>query len=102
MTESEDVSAETASMWQYIKDNKQIIGFPISNTSGLDILSVLREIYETIDVDPEGAKKMLTLVATVMLSAVTGEGESVINEIQISTAMEQFDESIKEILDEKS
>ena len=75
---------------------------PVSNTSGLDILNVLRDVYETIDKDPKGAKKMLTLVATVMLSVASGESENLINEIQVSSAMEQFDDSIKEILDEES
>lgn len=98
----EDVSDEVERMWQYIKENKRIIGMPVSNTSGLDILNVLRDVYETIDKDPKGAKKMLTLVATVMLSVASGESENLINEIQVSSAMEQFDDSIKEILDEES
>lgn len=98
----EDVSDEVERMWQYIKENKRIIGLPVSNTSGLDILNVLRDVYETIDKDPKGAKKMLTLVATVMLSVASGESENLINEIQVSSAMEQFDDSIKGILDEES
>lgn len=98
----EDVSDEVERMWQYIKENKRIIGLPVSTTSGLDILNVLRDVYETIDKDPKGAKKMLTLVATVMLSVASGESENLINEIQVSSAMEQFDDSIKGILDEES
>lgn len=102
MTESEDVSANAAEMWEYIKNNKRIIGFPLSNNSGLDILNALKDVHDNIDEDPEGAKKMLTLIVTVMLSAVSGHGDEVVSEIQVTSAMENFDESIKEILDEKS
>jgi hypothetical protein len=102
MTESEDVSANAAEMWEYIKNNKRIIGFPLSDNSGLDILNALKDVHDSIDEDPEGAKKMLTLIVTVMLSAVSGHGDEVVSEIQVTSAMENFDESIKEILDEKS
>lgn len=102
MTESEDVSANAAEMWEYIKNNKRIIGFPLSDNSGLDILNALKDVHDSINEDPEGAKKMLTLIVTVMLSAVSGHGDEVVSEIQVTSAMENFDESIKEILDEKS
>lgn len=102
MSESEDVSAEEADIWEYVKNNKQLIGFPLSDNSGLDILSALADVYENIDKDPTGSKKMLTLIVTVMLSAISGEGDKVVSEIRVSSAMENFDESIKEILNEKS
>ena len=102
MSESENVSAEEADMWEYVKNNKQLIGFPLSDSSGLDILSALADVYENIDKDPAGSKKMLTLIVTVMLSAISGYGDKIVGEIRVSSAMENFDESIKEILNEKS
>ena len=100
--ERENVSDETQEFWEFIKDNKQIVGIPVSNNSGLDLLSALRDVHETISSNPDGAKKMLTLIATVIFASATGESEELVNEIQISAAMEQFDKNITEILNEKS
>jgi hypothetical protein len=102
MTESNAASAEELDVWEYVKKNKKLIGFPLSDNSGLDILSALADVYENIDKDPAGSKKMLTLIVTVMLSAISGHGDEVVSEIRVSSAMDNFDENIKEILDEKS
>jgi len=102
MNELENVSDEVQRMWEYIKDNKKLLGVPLTNSSGLDILNVLRDIYETIDEDTEDAKRKLTLVATLMLSAVNGDADVIVNEIRVKSAMENFDNSITEILNEKS
>ena len=45
---------------------------------------------------------MLTLLATVIYASSIGEGQQFTDEIQVLSAMEQFDTSIKEILDEES
>ncbi len=45
--------------------------------------------------------KMLTLLGTVIYASSIGEGEKYTNEIQVLSAMENFDTSMKEILDEK-
>jgi hypothetical protein len=45
---------------------------------------------------------MLTLLATVIYASSIGEGKQFTDEIQIVSAMEQFDTSMKEILDEES
>jgi hypothetical protein len=46
--------------------------------------------------------RMLTLLATVIYASSVGEGKQFTDEIQIASAMEEFDTSIKEILDEES
>lgn len=102
MNELENVSDEVQRMWDYIKDNKKLLGIPLTNNSGLDILNVLRDVYETIDEDTEDAKRKLTLVATIILSALEGEADTIVNEIRVKSAMEQFDDSMKEILNEES
>ena len=102
MSELENVSDEVQRMWDYIKENKKLMGIPLTNNSGLDILNVLRDVYESIDVDTEDAKRKLTLVATIILSAVNGDADVIVNEIKVKSAMENFDNSITEILNEKS
>jgi hypothetical protein len=89
-------------MWDYIRDNRKILGIPLTNSSGLDILNVLRDVYESIDKDTEDAKRKLTLVATIILSAANGDADTIVNEIRVKSAMENFDDSITEILNEKS
>jgi hypothetical protein len=101
MSELESVSDETQQFWEFVKENKRIVGIPVSTNSGLDLLSALRDVHETISDNPDGAKKMLTLIATVIFASATGESEELVNEIQVSAAMEQFDENITEILNEK-
>jgi hypothetical protein len=102
MNELENVSDEVQRMWDYIRDNKKILGIPLTNSSGLDILNVLRDVYESIDKDTEDAKRKLTLVATIILSAANGDADTIVNEIRVKSAMENFDDSITEILNEKS
>lgn len=101
MNELENASDEVQQMWDYIRDNRKIFGIPLTNSSGLDILNVLRDVYLTIDEDTEDAKRKLTLVATIILSAANGDADTIVNEIRVKSAMENFDDSITEILNEK-
>jgi hypothetical protein len=101
MNELENVSDETDEFWEFIKNNKRMVGIPINNSTGLDILSALRDVHEIISSNPDGAKKMLTLLATVIFSSATGEGTNIVNEIQINAAMENLDKNLTEILNEK-
>jgi len=100
MKESENAWDDIEDFWNYIGDNKKILGIPVSETDGLDLLNALRDIYLIIDKDVDGAKKLLTMLATVLLSAVDGNSEY-INEIKVTAAMNDFDIAMKEMLNEK-
>lgn len=101
MTESKDVSAqESKIVWDFIKENPKIIGFPVSDTQGLDLLNALRDVHEMIEKKPETAADMLTMIATVMVAAVTGKGNETIEEITVQEAMHRFDKEAKDVLDE--
>jgi hypothetical protein len=91
---------ENKSVWDYIKDNPQMVGFPVSDTQGLDILNALRDVYNKIEDSPKTAAEMLTMVATVMVAAVTGQGNETIQEILVQEAMHRFDKDAKEVLNE--
>ena len=101
MSESENVWESDEELWDFIGENKRLVGLQISNAQGLDILNALRDIYLTIDDDPKSAMKMLSLLATVIYASSIGEGQQFTDEIQVASAMEQFDNSMKEMLDEK-
>jgi hypothetical protein len=101
MSESENVWENDKDLWDFVAENKRLVGLQISNGQGLDILNALRDIYVTIEEDPDSAMKMLTLLATVIYASSIGEGQQFTDEIQVASAMEQFDSSMKEILSEE-
>ena len=101
MSESENVWESDEELWDFIKENKRLVGLQISNGQGLDILNALRDIYVTINDDPNSAMKMLSLLATVIYASSIGEGQQFTDEIQVAAAMEQFDSSMKEMLSEE-
>jgi len=101
MSESENVWENDEDFWNFVGENKRLVGLQISNGQGLDILNALRDIYITIEEDPESALKMLTLLATVIYASSIGEGQQFTDEIQVASAMEQFDSSMKEMLSEE-
>ena len=102
MSESENVWESDEELWNFIGENKRLVGLQISNGQGLDILNALRDIYVTIDDDPKSAMKMLSLLATVIYASSIGEGQQFTDEIQVAAAMEQFDSSMKDIFNEES
>jgi hypothetical protein len=101
MSESENVWENDEDFWNFVGENKRLVGLSISDGQGLDILNALRDIYVTIEEDPESALKMLTLLATVIYASSIGEGQQFTDEIQVASAMEQFDSSMKEMLSEE-
>ena len=102
MNELENAWASDEEFWDFVEKNKKLVGLSISDGQGLDILNALRDIYLVIKEEPDSAMRMLTLLATVIYASSIGEGKQFTDEIQIVSAMEQFDTSMKEILDEES
>ena len=102
MSEFENAWVTDEDFWEFVGDNKKLVGIAISNGQGLDILNALKDIYTTIEKEPESAMRMLTLLGTVIYASSIGEGKQFTDEIQVVSAMEQFDSSMKEMLDEES
>ena len=102
MSEFENAWATDEDFWEFVGDNRKLVGIAISNGQGLDILNALKDIYTTIEKEPESAMHMLTLLGTVIYASSIGEGKQFTDEIQVVSAMEQFDSSMKEMLDEES
>jgi hypothetical protein len=102
MSEFENAWDNDEEFWDFVGDNKRMVGLAISDGQGLDILNALRDIYLVIKEEPDDAMRMLTLLATVIYASSIGEGKQFTDEIQVVSAMEQFDTSMKEILDEES
>jgi hypothetical protein len=78
------------------------IGIPVSEDRMLDIISALRDVYETICEDElDEAKMCVTALAAILVASKYGKAEEVWEEFSIKEAMRNFDTSIKDILDEK-
>ena len=102
MSEFENAWDSDEDFWDFVGDNKKLVGISVSDGQGLDILNALKDIYTTIEEEPESAMRMLTLLGTVIYASSIGEGKQFTDEIQVVSAMEQFDSSMKEMLDEES
>jgi hypothetical protein len=100
MSESENVSLDSLEVWDYIAENPLILGLPISDNKGLDLLAAMRDVYLEMDKDVYKAKVLLTLLATVLVASTQGDGEEVIEEVLVQDAMFNIDNELKGVLDE--
>ncbi len=91
---------EQDTVWEYIKENPLLMGLPLSENKGIDLLSALRDVYLANKIDQQAAQMLLTLLANVLVAAAQGDGEEVVEEVLIQDAMLEFDEKLKEVLDE--
>jgi CO dehydrogenase/acetyl-CoA synthase delta subunit len=102
MEESESALPLDDSFWDHIEHMDFAIAIPVSDTRMLDIISALRDIYETICEDElDEAKMCVTALAAILVASKYGKAEEVWEEFSIKEAMRNFDTSIKDILDEK-
>lgn len=99
MNESESASMND-DVWEFIADNPKIMGVPLTDNKGLDILSALRDVYMVTKQDPEVGMGLLTVLANVLVAAAQGEGSELLEEVTVFEAMIDFDTQVKEILDE--
>jgi CO dehydrogenase/acetyl-CoA synthase delta subunit len=102
MEESENALPLDDSFWEHIEHIDFAIAIPVSNTRMLDIISALRDVYETIcDNKLEEAKMCVTALAAILVASKYDKAEEVWEEFSVKEAMRNFDTSIKEILNEK-
>ena len=103
MSESENALPLDDSFWEHIEHMDFAIGIPVAEDRMLDIISALRDVYETIcEGELDEAKMCVTALAAILVASKYGKAEEVWEEFSIKEAMRDFDTSIKEILDEKS
>ena len=100
MNESESVYQNNDEFWNYVKENPRIVGIPVSEHKGLDLLSALRDVREAYKKDLEIGDTMLTLLGTLLAGVVNGDGEAMVEEVIVSEAMVDIDKEVKKVLDE--
>jgi len=103
MTESTSASqpVNKEDIWDYIRDNPRILGLPISENNGLDLISALRDIWVEMQTNPKAASEMLTIMVSVILASIMGHGEEAVEEVLVQDAMFNFDKEAKKVLDEE-
>jgi hypothetical protein len=103
MSESESALPLDDSFWDHIEHMDFAIAIPVSEDRMLDIISALRDVYETICKNElEEAKTCVTALAAILVASKYGKAEEVWEEFSVKAAMHDFDDHMKEILDEKS
>lgn len=85
-------------IWDYIKEHPRLIGIPLSDNKGLDILNALRDIYVLKTVESKNSG--LTLLAEVILAAAEGKGNQIVEDVLVQEAMIDIDNSLRMVLDE--
>jgi hypothetical protein len=101
MSELENVSMDDLEgVWNHIADNPLLMGIPLSERKGIDLLSALKDVYETNKKDQQSAQMLLTLLANVLVAAAQGDGEEVVEEVIVQEAMIALDKQITEVLNE--
>ena len=99
--ESEDALPLDESFWNHIKHNSFTIGIPVSEDKIMNILEVLHDIYDAINDDPEEGRKLIIMMAAILIASKDGNGDKIWEELSVQESMANFDRGIQEILNEK-
>ncbi len=103
MSESENALPLDDSFWDHIEHMDFAIGIPVAEDRMLDIISALRDVYETIcEGELDEAKMCVTALAAILVASKYGKAAEVWEEFSIKEAMRDFDIHMKGILDEES
>jgi hypothetical protein len=101
MSESENVSMDNPTLvWDYIGENPLLMGIPLSESKGIDLLSALHDVYRASKTDVQAAQMLLTLLANVLVAASQGDGDKVLEEVIVQEAMVKFEQEARKVLDE--
>ena len=100
MSELGNVFQSNDEFWEHVKENPRMVGIPVSENKGLDLLSALADIRVAYQQSTEIGDTMLTLLGTVLMGVVNGEAEQMVEEIIVLDAMEDLDKGLRKVLDE--
>jgi len=88
--------------WEHVDHLDFAIAIPVSEDRLLDVVGALHDIYDTlVKGDLEDAKMCTTALAAILVASKYGKAEEVWEEFSVKEAMANFDDHMKEILDEE-
>ena len=99
--ESENALPLDETFWNHIEHSGFTIGIPVSEDKMMNVLEVLRDIYDTIEDDPEEGRKLIIMMAAILVASKDGHADKVWEELSVQESMKDLDITLKEILDEK-
>jgi hypothetical protein len=99
--ESENALPLDETFWNHIEHSGFTIGIPVSEDKMMNVLEVLRDIYDTIENDPEEGRKLIIMMAAILVASKDGHADKVWEELSVQESMKDLDITLKEILDEK-
>ena len=99
--ESENALPLDETFWEHIEHSGFTIGIPVSDNKMMNVLEVLHDIYDTINDDPNEGRKLIIMMAAILVASKDGHADKVWEELSVQESMENLDLALKEILDEK-
>ena len=99
--ESENALPLDETFWNHVEHSGFTIGIPVSEDKMMNVLEVLRDIYDTIEDDPEEGRKLVIMMAAILVASKDGHADKVWEELSVQESMKDLDITLKEILDEK-
>lgn len=100
-SESEDALPLDDTFWDHIAHNGFTIGIPVSENKMMNVLEVLHDIYDTVKTDPEEGRKLIIMMAAILVASKDGHADKIWEELSVQESMRSLDLTLKEILDEK-
>ena len=101
MSESDNALPLDNTIWEHIAHMDFTIGIPVSENKTLNILGALEDIYNTIDENIDEAKQCVIALAAIFVASRHDKADLVWEELSVQESMANFDEGIREILNEK-
>jgi hypothetical protein len=99
--ESEDALPLDETFWNHVEHVGYSIGIPVSDNKMMNVLEVLRDIYDTISDDPEEGRRLVIMMAAILVASKDGQADKVWEELSVQESMKDLDLTLREILDEK-
>ncbi len=100
--ESENALPLDETFWNHIEHCGFSIGIPVSEHKMMNVLEVLHDIYDTIEEDPDEGRRLVIMMAAILVASKDGHADKVWEELSVQESMKDLDITLKEILDEES
>ena len=100
--ESENALPLDNSFWEHTEHLDFTVGIPVSETRMMDVIQVMKDIYDTIDEDVEEAKKLIIAMAAILVASRYDKADEIWEQFAVEEAMKDFDKHLKGILNEES
>lgn len=99
--ESENALPLDETFWEHIEHVGFSIGIPVSENKMMNVLEVLHDIYDTINNDPDEGRRLIIMMAAILVASKDGHADKIWEELSVQESMKDLDLALKEILDEE-